>query len=142
MNTRRAQLALVASGLVVAVVTTACGSSSTSSTKAGGGASTGTPAAATTSMAMPTTAAAATGGTTIDVKNFSFNPMSLTVKVGTKVTWKFDDAAAHTVKASDGSFSSPALSGGKTYSYTFTKAGTFAYICSIHQYMTGSIIVQ
>ena len=68
--------------------------------------------------------------------------MTMTVAVGTKVTWKFEDSAAHTVKANDGSFSSPPMKSGQTFSYTFTKAGTFPYICSIHQYMTGTITVK
>jgi plastocyanin len=78
----------------------------------------------------------------IDIKNFTFTPMALTVSVGTKVTWMFEDSAKHTVKADDGSFSSPALSDGQTFSFTFTKAGTYSYICSIHQYMKGTITVK
>ncbi|MCW2524818.1 MAG: plastocyanin [Frankiales bacterium] len=68
--------------------------------------------------------------------------MDLTVPVGTKVTWKFEDSAAHTVKANDGSFTSPAMKSGQTFSFTFTKAGSYPYICSIHQYMTGTITVH
>jgi plastocyanin len=78
----------------------------------------------------------------VEVKNFSFSPMDLTVTAGTTVTWKFDDSAQHTVKASDGSFTSPALSNGKTFSFKFTKPGKYSYICSIHQYMTGTITVS
>lgn len=84
---------------------------------------------------------AASGGSTVEIKNFTFLPMALTVATGTTVTWKFDDSAPHTVKADDGSFTSPALSNGKTFSHTFTKAGTFGYICSIHQYMHGTVTV-
>jgi plastocyanin len=106
---------------------------SSSSKPAGGG--------ATSSSALAGSAAAAAPDT-IEIKNFSFSPMSLTVPVGTKVTWKFDDSAQHTVSADDKSFVSPAMSNGQTYSYTFTKSGTFQYICSIHQYMKGTVVVQ
>ena len=75
----------------------------------------------------------------MDVKNFAFSPKSLSVAVGTKVTWTFDDDVLHNVTASDSSFKSADLSSGKTYSYTFNKAGTYNYICTIHQYMTGTV---
>ena len=76
------------------------------------------------------------------VKNFSFSPMTLTVAAGTKVTWKFEDSAQHTVSADDKSFVSPALNSGQTYSFTFATPGTYQYICSIHQYMKGTVIVK
>jgi plastocyanin len=71
-----------------------------------------------------------------------FMPMSLTVAVGTTVTWKFDDSTDHTVTADDQSFTSPALGKGKTYTHTFTTAGTVKYHCSIHPFMTATIIVK
>jgi plastocyanin len=71
-----------------------------------------------------------------------FSPMSLTVAVGTTVTWKFDDSTDHTVAADDNSFTSPALGKGKTYTHTFTTAGTVKYHCSIHPFMTGTIVVK
>ncbi len=78
----------------------------------------------------------------VDIKGFAFKPETLTVPVGAKVTWKFDDSAKHTVVADDKSFTSPAKSGGQTYSYTFAKAGTYTYLCSIHNYMKGTIVVK
>jgi plastocyanin len=131
----------IATGLLILGSAIAC---SSSSSKAGGG----TSASSTSTTASGTSASSATSGTsaasgnTIDIKNFSFAPMSLTVAVGTTVTWKFDDSAQHTVSADDKSFVSPAMSNGQTYTHTFTKAGTFSYICSIHQYMKGTIVVQ
>jgi plastocyanin len=108
---------------------------SSSSKPSGGGATTARGSASAGSSAT-------TAPDTVEIKNFSFSPMSLTVPVGTKVTWKFDDSAQHTVSADDKSFVSPAMSNGQTYSYTFTKAGTYQYICSIHQYMKGTVVVQ
>jgi plastocyanin len=79
---------------------------------------------------------------TVDIKNFTFAPMTLSISAGTTVTWKFDDAAQHTVSADDKSFVSPAMNNGQRYAHTFTTAGTYKYICSIHQYMTGTIVVK
>jgi plastocyanin len=81
-------------------------------------------------------------GNTVDVKNFSFSPSSLSVAKGTTVTWKFDDAANHNVTASNNAFKSKDLHTGGTYSFTFNSAGTYNYICTIHQYMKGSITVK
>jgi plastocyanin len=133
----------------LAVSLTACGSSS--STTSGGGSPSAPASSPMASMSMgdmpmdstPTSGASQASGTAmVDIKNFAFSPKDLTVTKGTKVTWKFEDSAAHTVKADDGSFTSPALSNGKTFSYTFTKTGTFKYICSIHQYMTATVTVK
>ena len=129
---RRALLVLV--GLIAAAaVATACSSSSKS-----GGAPSSAPAAA-SSAAGGTTV---TGGSTVEIKNFMFSPMSVTVPVGSTVTWKFEDSTAHNVVADDKSFSSPTLSNGKIYTHAFTTAGTVKYHCSIHPFMTGTIIVQ
>jgi plastocyanin len=92
--------------------------------------------------AVSTSAGTGSSGDQVEVKDFAFSPGTLKVKVGTKVTWKFDDSTAHTVKADDGSFHSSGLSGGKTYSFTFSKAGQYSYICSIHPSMKGEIDVQ
>ena len=81
------------------------------------------------------------GSPLVHVKDFSFEPQKLTVKAGTKVTWEFDDSAQHTVTAGNNAFSSGDLNNKATYSYTFNTAGTYNYICSIHQYMSGSVIV-
>jgi plastocyanin len=133
----------------LAVSLTACGSSSSKTSGSGSPSAPASSPMASMSMSdMPMSSASASSGSTasgtatVEIKNFAFSPANLTVAKGTKVTWKFEDSAAHTVKADDGSFTSPALSGGKTYSYTFTKTGTFKYICSIHQYMTATVTVK
>jgi plastocyanin len=123
-------LLLAAAGLIAG-----CSSSKSSSS----------PTTAAIGSAQATTSAASqasAGGDQVEVKNFEFTPDKLTVAVGTKVTWKFDDDTAHTVKADDGSFKSDALTGGKTFSFTFDKAGKYSYICSIHPSMKGEIDVQ
>lgn len=80
-------------------------------------------------------------GTTVDIKNFAFSPANLTVRVGTTVTWTNRDSDAHTVVSSNGPLRSPTLDTGDSYRYTFTKVGTYAYLCSIHPFMLGSVEV-
>jgi len=82
----------------------------------------------------PTTASR---GNSVSIMNFSFSPNSLTVKVGTKVTWTNHDSVTHTVAADQEAFNSPVLPGG-SFSFTFTKAGH----CMIHPSMTAVIIVH
>ncbi len=80
-------------------------------------------------------------GPSVQIRGFAFAPATLTVKVGTKVTWTQDDATVHTV-SDTGVFDSGTLPKGQTYSYTFGKAGTYHYLCTIHPYMKGTVIVQ
>jgi len=91
------------------------------------------------STAATTTAATATNAATI--KGFSFQPDVLKVKVGAKVTWTNDDTVAHTVTADTNSFASGNLQPAGSFSFTFTRPGTYAYHCSIHPSMHGSVVV-
>jgi len=83
---------------------------------------------------------------TVEVKidNFSFGPATLTVPVGTSVTWTNRDDIPHTVVSTDDpkSFKSKVLDTDEKFSFTFSKAGTYPYFCSIHPKMTGKVIVQ
>ena len=85
-------------------------------------------------------------GSTVEVKidNFSFGPASLTVAVGTTVIWTNRDDIPHTVVSTDDAktFKSKVLDTDEKFSFTFTKAGTYPYFCSIHPKMTGKVIVQ
>lgn len=82
-------------------------------------------------------------GVTVDIKNFSFNPSTLTVKTGTKVTWTNNDGAPHTIVSdSNNLFSSPTLFSGQSFSFIFTNSGGTNYHCGIHPTMKGKIIVQ
>ncbi len=80
--------------------------------------------------------------TEVKIDNFSFGPATLTVPVGTTVTWTNRDDIPHTVVSSDGVFKSKALDTDEKFSFTFSKAGTYSYFCSIHPKMTGKVIVQ
>lgn len=80
----------------------------------------------------------------VKIDNFSFGPASLTVPVGTTVTWVNHDDIPHTVVSSDDPkvFKSKVLDTDEKFSFTFTKAGTYPYFCSIHPKMTGKVVVQ
>ena len=89
-----------------------------------------------------TTAPGAANPDAVTIANFAFSPNDLQVKVGDTVTWKNTDPFAHSVQADDGSFKSDDLDSGATFSTTFTKAGTYSYICGIHNSMKGTIVVS
>lgn len=78
---------------------------------------------------------------TIYMKGSVFSAASLTVPLGTKVTWVNNDNMTHTVTANDGSFNSGDIAAGGSYSYTFNSTGTVAYHCIYHSSMTGTVIV-
>jgi plastocyanin len=77
--------------------------------------------------------------TTVDIKDFAFQPAEVTVSVGDTVTWVNKDADSHAVQG--GPMSSPIIPTNATFSHTFTEAGNVPYICPIHTYMTGTVHV-
>lgn len=79
---------------------------------------------------------------TVAIRGFAFSPQVLTVAAGTTVTWTNADEDPHTVVATGKAFHSAALDTDDQYSFTFTKAGDYAYFCSLHPHMTGKIIVK
>jgi len=80
----------------------------------------------------------------VKIDNFSFGPTTVTVPVGTTVTWTNRDDIPHTVVSSDDpkAFKSKVLDTDEKFSFTFTKAGTYPYFCSVHPKMTAKVIVQ
>ena len=78
----------------------------------------------------------------VKIDNFSFGPQTVTVPIGATVTWTNRDDIPHTVVSADGVFKSKARDTDETFSYTFNKAGTYPYFCSVHPKMTGTIIVK
>ena len=80
--------------------------------------------------------------TEVKIDNFSFGPGTLTVPVGTTVTWTNRDDIPHTVVSTDGVFKSKVLDTDEKFSFTFSKTGTYPYFCSIHPKMTAKVIVQ
>ncbi len=86
--------------------------------------------------------ARAASASSVTIKNFAFGPATVNVSVGDTVTWTNQDGAPHTATANDGSFDTGQLTKGKSGSHTFSKAGTFAYICSVHPNMKGTVVVK
>jgi plastocyanin len=78
------------------------------------------------------------------IHNYAYSPASLTIAQGDTVTWTNMDTAQHDVKVTNGpvAFSSPLLAQGKSWSYTFSTAGSYSYICSVHPDMKGSVSVN
>jgi plastocyanin len=80
----------------------------------------------------------------VTIDNYTFSPGAPTVPVGTTVTWTNRDFDVHTVTADDTppTFKSAGLDTDDSFSFTFKKAGTYSYHCSLHPHMTGKIVVQ
>ena len=80
----------------------------------------------------------------ITIRNYSFDPGVLKVTTGATVRWINTDGDVHTIKSQDGpeAFQSPALDSGGHYSFTFRHPGTYKYICSVHPFMHGVIVVK
>jgi plastocyanin len=89
---------------------------------------------------------------TVQVKNYSFDPPVLNVKAGQTVEWVIAQGSHDIVSGSkdgeactpDGKFSTSLLSTGKTFRYTFDKAGAYPYFCSPHcsQGQVGTVNVE
>ncbi|MGH3865518.1 MAG: cupredoxin domain-containing protein [Pseudonocardiaceae bacterium] len=97
---------------------------------------------------LPPTAAASTPGAAasvasdaVTIQNFAFSPATVTIKAGTTVIWTNRDQDPHTVSAMSGAFHSPTLNTGQSYQYTFTTPGRFDYLCTIHPFMTATVVV-
>ncbi len=79
----------------------------------------------------------------IEIKDFAFNPQTLTVKSGEKVTWINRDDEPHTVVSADKQFKkSTALDTDQEFTITADAPGTYTYFCSVHPKMTGTIVVE
>jgi plastocyanin len=73
----------------------------------------------------------ASGGAKVTITNNKFEPKTVTIKAGSEVTWE-NKEGTHAVSADDGSWTSSALTAGKTYSQKFDKPGTYPYYCAFH----------
>jgi plastocyanin len=82
-----------------------------------------------------------TADATVKIRNFKFEPAHLAIAVGKTVQFVNLDEEPHTATATDGTFNSKALDTDQTWNYTATKPGTYAYICSIHPFMKGTLTV-
>jgi plastocyanin len=146
----RRLLALLLALVALAVMAAGCGGGDDDDGDSGNGGG-NAPAAeepATEEPAAPTAedgggGSGGTGpGTQVSMKDIKFNPGTVTIKAGGKVTWTNDDSVGHDVTADDFESGSPGgIDGGSTFSHTFKKAGTYNYVCSVHPGMKGSVKV-
>ena len=121
--------------LSAGLVLTACGNDSSSSSSS----------SSSKKKSKKKSSSSATGAAAVTMQNISFSPSSSQVKVGETVTWTNDDSVGHDVTADDGSFKSGPAGGmkqGDTFEHKFDKAGTFAYKCTVHPNMTGTVQVS
>lgn len=135
----------VSLALLAALLLGACGQTTTAAPPVTSGQIVAATAAPPTARAAPTTplaTPAAIGGPQVVIGNFTFSPATLTVAVGTTVTWINHDDVPHTVTAQDHTFTSSGLDTDDQFTHQFTAAGTYAYYCTIHAQMTATIIVR
>ncbi len=123
--------------IVAALLVAACGGGGTTTTP--------TPApTATTAQPTPSPTPTVVQVKIVEANNmYSFNPATLTIKVGTQVVWTNTTDAAHTVTSDmAGVFGTTGnLTQNQTFMFTFPAAGTFAYHCTVHPYMKATITV-
>jgi len=93
------------------------------------------------SFALPQ--AAHGGDISITMEHYAFSPATITVRVGDTVSWTNTDQAPHDVTTTSAPemLKSPTLQKGDSWAHTFTVAGTYSYICSIHPDMQATITV-
>jgi plastocyanin len=104
-----------------------------------GGGSSSTTNTTTTSS----TTARASGSSGVSIKDFKFAPATLTVDGGTRLTVTNDDSTAHTATAdAGGAFDTGTIDTGASKTFTLEKPGRYAYHCSIHPFMHGTIVVR
>jgi plastocyanin len=86
---------------------------------------------------------ATTSTKSITISNFMFSPMHASVAPGSTVSVTNKDSVTHTLTATGGRFNTGDIGPGQTKTFTApSKAGTYNYICNIHQYMMGTIVVR
>jgi plastocyanin len=130
---------VVLMGMAVTLAACSSGGSATSTT------ATMAPSTTAASSAPTTTGGSGGGvsGSTITIKNFAFSPATVTVAPGAMVTVTNKDQVAHTITAMDGKFNTGDIAPGSSKTFTAPNtAGSYPYICSIHQYMSGTLKVS
>jgi len=92
---------------------------------------------------MKDAGSAGTKGNKIEIKDFAFNPQTITVKSGEKITWINRDEEPHTIVSVEKQFKkSTALDTDQEFTITAGAPGTYTYFCSVHPKMTGTIVVE
>jgi plastocyanin len=94
-----------------------------------------------TALVMWVRTAFAVATVTVSIENFAFAPAELTVAPGTTVVWTNHDDIPHTITSTEGAFKSHAIDTDDSFSFTFGKAGSYRYFCSLHPHMVGMVKV-
>jgi plastocyanin len=95
-----------------------------------------------TTLALVLAAPASSATTTISIKRTGFVPASVTINQNDSVTWTNNDTIDHQVVANGGSFASPILKAGKSFTRVFRTGGTFRYHDSLHPTLKGTVVVR
>jgi len=142
-------LGLLFACAVLALVAIGCGGDDNSDSGSGGGGGGGNadqpaPTAEDNGGASAGGGGGGTGaGTQVTMKDIKFNPGSVTVKPGGKVTWTNDDSVGHDVTSDTFNSGGPGgIDAGSTFSHVFKKAGTYKYVCTVHPGMEGTVKVK
>lgn len=93
-------------------------------------------------VAVGPAASFSTATVSVQIKRGSFSPSSITINQNDSVTWKNVDTLEHQVVANGGSFASPILKTGQSYTYTFRNSGTFRYHDALHPTLKGTVTVK
>jgi plastocyanin len=118
-----------------AVLAAGCGGSS--------GANTPSTSGSTSGGSSTSSSGSSSSASGVKIANFAFSPATLTVSGGAHVSVANDDSTAHTVTADDGhSFDTGSIDAGSSATVTAPKAGRYAYHCSIHPFMHGTLVVR
>jgi plastocyanin len=133
---------------MVSLIVAGCGGSSAAASPTSTATATATATTAPTATSVPT-ATTNPNQATVNIiggysAQFSFSPATTTIKVGMTVVWTNASSTPHTSTSDAGSavtWDSGLISPGATFSFTFTRAGTFTYHCNVHAYMHGTIVV-
>ena len=141
---RSARLPVALLGLLLLPLAGCSSSSNSNSSSAGSGMPSAAASAMSGASGAASSAAAAVTGSQIVIDNFKFAPAALTVSPGQKVTVVNKDSTTHTLTATTGkAFDTGDIASGASATFTApAKAGTYPYICSIHQFMTGTLTVK
>jgi plastocyanin len=86
--------------------------------------------------------APASTGTAVGIKDFTYSPTTLTVAVGTTVTWVNHDEEVHTVTSATSAFTSSGLGNEERFAQTFRQRGSYAYFCALHPHMRATVVVK
>jgi len=132
--------AALALALSVVLVLSSCGGGTGGGSDEGTGGYGGTTAPQDGAGTVPADEGTGVGVTDVTIGDFAFSPAAIEVKVGDTVTWTNNDSLPHTVTG-DGGVDSGELATGQTYTKTFDTAGEYAYACTIHPAMTGTVVV-